>query len=97
MKSDIYSPFKHISSQKRSNKKKIKINTELLYSLNGETTITTISPNLNSPDYYLLGYLKATAYINRPEKLEDLKGNIRREISAIIPATLRSVMNNALV
>ena len=35
--------------------------------------------------------------INRPENLEELKYNIRREIRAINPATLRSVMNNALV
>ena len=36
-------------------------------------------------------------YINRPENLEDLKDNIRREICAISSATLCSVMNNALV
>ena len=42
------------------------------------------------------GYLKERVYINRPKNLEDAKDNIRREIR-INPATLRFVMNNALV
>ena len=44
------------------------------------------SPDLNTPDYYLL---------NSPDNLEDLKDNIKREIRAINPATIRSLMNNA--
>jgi len=55
------------------------------------------SPDLTAPDYFLWGYLKERVYTNKPETLEDLKENIRREIHAINPATLRSVMNNALV
>ena len=47
--------------------------------------------------YYLLEYLKEGVNINRSDNLVDLKDNIRREIRAISPATLRSVMNNALV
>ena len=54
-------------------------------------------PNQNAPDYYLLGYVKERVYINRQETLEDLKDNIRSDIYAISPATLRSLMNNALV
>ena len=52
-------------------------------------------PDLNAPDYYLWGYPKERVYINMPENLEDLKDDIRREIRAISPATLRSVMDNA--
>ena len=55
------------------------------------------SPDLNVLDYYLWGYLKERFYINKPENLEDLKDAIRRKILTISPATLRSVMNNALV
>ena len=36
-------------------------------------------------------------YINEKETLEGLKDNTRREIRAISPAMLRSVMNNAFV
>ena len=55
------------------------------------------SPDLNVPDYNLWGYQKERVYIDRPENLEELKDNIRRKISAISPATLHSVMTNALV
>ena len=54
------------------------------------------SPDLNAPHSNLWEYLEEIVYINRPENLEDLKDNIRREIRAISPVTLRSVMNNAL-
>ena len=54
-------------------------------------------PDLNAPDYYLWGYPRERVYINRPENLEDMKDNIWREIRAISPATLSSVMNNSLV
>ena len=55
------------------------------------------SLDLNAPDYYLWGYQKEGVYINSPENLEDLKDDIRRNIRAISPATIRSVKNNALV
>ena len=51
------------------------------------------SPDLIAPDYYLWDRVN----VNRPENLEDLKDDIKREICAISLATLRSVMNNVLV
>ena len=59
-------------------------------------TWPTRSPDLNVPDYHLWRYLKERVYINRPENIEELMDNIRWEICVISPATLRSVMNNAL-
>ena len=69
--------------------------TDMLQRMFGNNIIWPLrSPNVNALDCYLWGYLKE--YINRPWNLEDLKNNIRRELRAISPATLRSVMNNAL-
>ena len=55
------------------------------------------SPDLNATNYYFRRDLKERVYINIPKNLEDLKDNIKREIRAISPATLRSMTNYALV
>ena len=52
--------------------------------------------NESAPDCFLFSNLKERVYMNKPETLEDLKDIIRREIRAISPAMLRSLMNNVL-
>ena len=50
------------------------------------------SPDLTTPDFFLWGYLN----VNKPQTLQQLKNNIRAEIRALEPETLRGVMENAL-
>ena len=54
------------------------------------------SPDLTGPDFFLWGYLKEKVYVNKPQTLQQLKNNIRAEIRALEPETLRGVMENAL-
>jgi hypothetical protein len=53
------------------------------------------SPDLTAPDFFLWGYLKGKVYADKPATLQQLKANIRREIAAIEPETLKKVMENA--
>jgi hypothetical protein len=41
------------------------------------------SPDLTPPDYFLWGYLKQVVYSNLPQTVEDLKQNIKVDISNI--------------
>ena len=54
------------------------------------------SPDLTTPDFFLWGYLKEKVYVNKPKTLQQLKNNIWAEITALVPETLRGVMENAL-
>jgi len=52
------------------------------------------SPDLNPCDFYLWGYLKSVVYNPLPKTLDDLKGNIRREIKKISKIILESTFLN---
>jgi hypothetical protein len=49
---------------------------------------------LQSPDYFLWGYLKQVVYSNRPQTIEDLKQNTEVAISNISQETLKKVVRN---
>ena len=51
-------------------------------------------PDLNPCDFYLLGYLKSVGCNPLPKTLDDLKGNIVREIKKISKDVLNSVFLN---
>ena len=52
------------------------------------------SPDLNSPEFYLWGYLKTLVYNPVPKKFEDLMANIKREIYKIPESVLKNVFDN---
>ena len=54
------------------------------------------SPDLTPPDFFLWGYLKGKVYANKPSTIQQLKANIREEMSALGPEILTKVMENAL-
>jgi hypothetical protein len=52
------------------------------------------SPDLNTCDFFLWGYLESKVYEKKPRTTEDLKQNIREEVAAIVPTMLQRVMQN---
>ena len=54
-----------------------------LISLRVDIGFPARSPDLNSCDYFLWGFLKLEVYINRPQSIELLKRVIRQEVAAI--------------
>jgi len=52
------------------------------------------SPDLNTCDFFLWGYLKSKVYEKKPRTTEYLKQNIRDEVAAISPTMLQRVMRN---
>jgi hypothetical protein len=52
------------------------------------------SPDLNSPDFYLWGHLKAEVYATRPASIVELKMKIREAIARIPVAVLNRVSEN---
>jgi hypothetical protein len=52
------------------------------------------SPDLNTCDFFLWGYLKSKVYEKKPRTTEDLKQNIRKEVAAVPPTMLQRVMQN---
>ncbi|KAJ4439393.1 hypothetical protein ANN_07515 [Periplaneta americana] len=52
------------------------------------------SPDLTTPDLFLLGYLKYRVYATRPQTLDDLKHKITQEIQAIDNRVLQRVASN---
>jgi hypothetical protein len=52
------------------------------------------SPDLSACDFFLWGYLKQKVYVNRPHTIQDVKDNIRAEISQIPQNMLQKVMNS---
>jgi inhibitor of nuclear factor kappa-B kinase subunit alpha len=52
------------------------------------------SPDLNPCDFYLWGNLKQKVYKTNPHTIEELKENIRNEVSAISPSELQRVITN---
>ncbi len=52
------------------------------------------SPDLSPPDFFLWGYLKNHVYVTVPWNLEELKGNIAREIENIDQKTQKRVFLN---
>ena len=52
------------------------------------------SPDLNTVDFFLLGYLKEKIYNNNPQTLAALKDNIRREIKRIPAEIIGPVIKN---
>lgn len=67
---------------------------EKLISRRGDLPWPPRSPDLTPCDFYLWGYLKSVVYRNNPRTLIALKENIRQEIQAIGPETLRRVFLN---
>lgn len=67
-----------------------------IISKNGDVVYPPRSPDLTVPDFFLWGYLKDRVFVNNPENLEELKANIREEITNIPPETLENVMKHAL-
>lgn len=65
-----------------------------LISLRGDIEWPARSPDLSPCDFYLWGYLKGRVYVDRPNNLNQLKENIRREIREIPRQTLERVMTN---
>lgn len=63
-------------------------------SRNGDVPWPARSPDLTACDYWLWGYLKSKVYLRRPRTIEELKENIRNEITAIPMGTLQRVMGN---
>jgi hypothetical protein len=52
------------------------------------------SPDLNPCDFYLWGNLEQKVYKPNPHTTEELKENIRNEVSAISPGELQRVITN---
>jgi inhibitor of nuclear factor kappa-B kinase subunit alpha len=52
------------------------------------------SPDLNPCDFYLWGNLKQKVYKTNSHTIEELKENIRNEVSAISPGELQRVITN---
>jgi hypothetical protein len=52
------------------------------------------SPDLNTCDFFLGGYLKSKVYEKKSRPTEDLKQNIREEVAAIPPTMQQRVMLN---
>ena len=52
------------------------------------------SCDLTPLDFFLWGYLKDKVYINKPQTIEDLKEEIRRNIAEICPQLCQHVMEN---
>jgi inhibitor of nuclear factor kappa-B kinase subunit alpha len=51
------------------------------------------SPDLNPCDFYLWGNLKQKVYKTNPHTIEELKENIRNEVSTIPPGELQVITN----
>ena len=52
------------------------------------------SPDLNPCDFFLWGYLKSKVFCPKPNTLDDLETNIRREVQRIPPEMItRAVLN----
>lgn len=60
----------------------------------GDINWPSRSPDLTPPDYFLWGYLKDRVYRNKPQTLQQLKENIRREVATISNALLHRVMRS---
>ena len=68
---------------------------ERLISGNCECFWPAYSPDLNPCDFFLWGYLKSKVFSNpKPDTVEQLKRNIRREIRRINTNTLTKVLDN---
>jgi hypothetical protein len=52
------------------------------------------SPDLNHCDFYLWGNLEQKVYKTNPHTIEELKENVRNEVSAISPGELQRVITN---
>ena len=52
------------------------------------------SPDLNSCDFYLCGYLKATVYNPLPKTIDELKANIERDCKKLNSEILKPVFSN---
>lgn len=53
------------------------------------------SPDLISPGVFLWGYLKFKVYASNFQTIQELKANMRAEITAIASEMLEKVMKNA--
>ena len=52
------------------------------------------SPDLNSCDFFLRGYLKSKVYIHRPRSIEQLQNAIRQKSVTIPHEMIRRVLDN---
>ena len=62
----------------------------------GDVRWPPCSLDLTPPDFFLWGYLKDKVYANNFQTIEALKENIRHEIAAISPETLRNAIENTV-
>ena len=62
--------------------------------LTGDVNWPPRSRDLTPLDFFLWGYLKDKVYINKPQTIEDLKEEIRRNIAEICPQLCQRVMEN---
>jgi hypothetical protein len=60
----------------------------------GNTEWPARSPDLNTCNFFLWGYLKSKVYGKKPRTAVDLKQNTRDEVAAISPTMLQRVMQN---
>ena len=58
----------------------------------GDVEWPSRSPDLTPPDFFLWGHLNSKVYKSNPQNLNELKANIRREISLISSSVLERVM-----
>ena len=58
--------------------------------------MATALTGFDRPRLFLWCYLKDNVYANNPQTIEALKENIRHEIAAIFPETLRNAMENTM-
>jgi hypothetical protein len=71
----------------------------ILHAFYGENVISKAlrpprSPDLTSPDFFLLSYLKDTVYRSNPRELKQLKMNVTRAIEEVNEGTLRKAARN---
>ncbi|GFW50880.1 transposable element Tc3 transposase [Trichonephila clavipes] len=52
------------------------------------------SCDLTPLNYFLWGYVKSLVYVDKPQTLDHLEGNIRRVIADIRPQMLKKVIEN---
>ncbi|XP_076254287.1 uncharacterized protein LOC143192681 [Rhynchophorus ferrugineus] len=52
-----------------------------LISQSGNLAWPAKSPDLTAPDFFLWGFLELKVYMNKPQTIQHLKGNIRHEIT----------------
>lgn len=63
-------------------------------SRNRTQTLSLISCDLTSLDFFLWGYIKSKVYVNKPQALEELKEKIRTKIADVHQDLCGRVLQN---